>query len=297
MMNNRPTRNTGPLAIALSSAFFASYGIWSVALSADFGAFTQAWTRSIIVLIAVALYMLRTQSFFAPSRKDMPLLVIIALCAGLNQAPYYFGFAVLGVGMATLLFFTTLSITGVLLSPLIYAEKITARNAIGLVIALVGLVLLNPILLSNAGAAVLVAISGVLGAVAITLPKKLSRNYPESHILMYYSIAILLINAPLARMLGEITPALTHSSWVWQLAYAASYLCANALVVYGFKKTTAAHGSVIGLLEVVLGVLFGVVLFGETLTARVMLACVTIVCGIAISLTSAQTPAAQAKKE
>ena len=49
------------------------------------------------------------------------------------------------------------------------------------------------------------------------------------------------------------------------VAYALSYLIANAAVIVGFKYLLPTIGSLIGLVEILFGVMFGVWFFAESL--------------------------------
>ena len=82
-----------------------------------------------------------------------------------------------------------------------------------------------------------------------------------------YFIMQVIFNLPLAIILNETLPDLTHSTaWLAQLAYAVSLFLANFSAIEGFKYLEGSIGSLIGMAEILFGVLFGILLFGEFLT-------------------------------
>jgi drug/metabolite transporter (DMT)-like permease len=70
--------------------------------------------------------------------------------------------------------------------------------------------------------------------------------------------------------------------WLWQLCYSIASLFAFWLVIEGFKRVDATVGSLIGLLEIVFGVVLGILIFSEKLTMSVTLGGLFIVSAAAI---------------
>ena len=274
----------GTIFILISAIFYASYGIWSRLMGHSFGEFTQAWTRGLFLLIVIILANLRFKVYKPFKKTDWPWVIIIALAGGINQAPYYFGFQHLSIGTATLLFYASLVIGGYIQSNLALKEKISPIKFISLVFAILGMGLIYRFSLtpSQILPAILTCFAGFLGAATVVLTKKLSSNFHELQIMIGYFIAQVVFNLPLAIILNETLPALTHSTaWLAQLAYAISLFTANFTAIEGFKYLEGSIGSLIGMTEILFGILFGFMFFSEILTP------LTLVGGLLIILAAA----------
>jgi drug/metabolite transporter (DMT)-like permease len=75
----------------------------------------------------------------------------------------------------------------------------------------------------------------------------------------------------LSLLLGEnqVAPRL-NEAWLWLLIYSVVNAAAFWLTIVGFKHVDASIGSLIGLMEVVFGVLFGALIFHEALSWSVL---------------------------
>lgn len=258
----------GASFISLSAFFYASYGIWSKLMAGIFGEFNQAWTRALIILAVLIPFGIVNKQYKKIEKEDWVWFVIIGLAGGLNQAPYFFGFHYLDIGTATLIFYTTLTVGAYLIGKLFFNEKITPIKYLSLILAIAGMGTLYSLSLSSAQIlpALSTAAAGLMGASVVVLSKKVSNKYSEVQILTSFFIVMLAANFILSAVFKENIPDLTLSSaWLAQLAYCASMVLANAAVVIGFKYLEPSIGGLIGLLEIIFAVLFGIVFFGEVL--------------------------------
>jgi drug/metabolite transporter (DMT)-like permease len=278
-------RSKGSLYILLSALFYASYGVWSRLMAGNFGEFSQAWTRGLLLLIAVLIIGHLTRSFKPVKRSDLLWFMIIGLAGGLNQAPYFYGFKHLGVGTATLLFYAALVAGGYIFGKLIFKETLTSHKIISLLLALSGMFAIYQFALTPEQIlpALATLLAGFLGSATVVFPKKLSHEYPEPQIMTSYFIAQILINLPLALLLHDPLPQTFSTNWLPQLGYAISMLIANLAVIKGFKHLEASTGSIIGTTEIIFGILFGVLLFHEVITMSMMI-------GTGLILLAACTP-------
>lgn len=274
MSSNMKPKLKSTTYILTSALFFGTYGVWSRLMGHSFGEFNQAWTRGLILLIFV-LIVSKFKKLFKPiSKEDWPWFIIIAIAGGLNQAPYYFGFQHLSIGTATLLFYAALVFGGYLIGKLVFNEKINRIKIISLVISLAGMGIIYQFSLTSSQIlpATLTIIAGLLGAICAVLPKKLSSDYHEFQIMTGYFSLQIIFCLPLSLLFNETLPALTNSTaWLAQLAYATSLLIANFTVIEGFKQLDASIGSLIGMAEILFGVLFGFIFFSEILTPTTLI--------------------------
>lgn len=132
----------GTTYIAISAFFFASYGIWIRLMHGTFSPFNQAWSRGLFLATLLIISGIVTHQFSRIKRQDYPWFMLIALCGGLNQTPYYFGFEHLPIGTATLLFYVALVIGGYLVGWLVTQEAITRTKLISLILSVIGMAII-----------------------------------------------------------------------------------------------------------------------------------------------------------
>lgn len=285
------SKHTLGVASILASAFFyGTYGVWSRLMVGGFGEFNQAWIRAGIVLALIVPFGLINNSFKRIARADWKWFAVVSLAGGLNQAPYYFGFRYLDVGLATLLFYGALTIGAFIIGKFFFSEQITREKSISLVIGLIGLLVINGI---NSNmiqflAALAVITAGVMGACIVTFSKKLSSNYSETQILTSIFVCMLICNALISIFFKEtLSTSLISVAWGAQLLYTAAQLAANALVIKGFALLQPAIAALLGLTEVIFAIILGMIIFGEQLTP-------SIIVGSFLILAAAALPQAQA---
>jgi len=272
--------------LILTSAFlFSTYGIWSRIMGSSFGEFSQAWSRGLMLLIFVLLLNWRFKIFKPLQRRDYPWLAAIALAGGLNQAPYYFGFQHLSIGTATLLFYAALVVGGYILGKVFFQEKMTIIKMVSLVLAVAGMTFIYQFQLvpSQFLAATLTIIAGLLGSIAVILPRKLEGGYPEFQIMTSYFVTQIFINGIFSFMLHDSLPALTNiAPWLGQIAYATAMLLANWAAIEGYRHFDASLGSLIGLAEIIFGVAFGIIIFQEALSLGIVIGSLIIISAAAL---------------
>ena len=225
-----------------------------------------------MLLVVVLLLNWKMKFIKKIERTDWKWFLTIALAGGLNQAPYFLGFEHLTIGTATLLFYAALVVGGYILGKVFFAEKLTLDKVISLGIAIVGMLVIYGITLTPEQLlpASMTVIAGLMGASTVILPKKLIGNYHELQIMAGYFLMQVLFNYPLAQLMGDYLPAIAlNTAWGGQLAYANAMMIANLAAIKGFSYLEPSIGSLLGLVEILFGVVFGVLLFGEVMTAGV----------------------------
>lgn len=279
-------RTRGGVFILISAFFYGTYGVWSRLMASSFGEFSQAWTRGLLLLIVILLINFKFKLFKSIGKKDLPWFIIIALAGGLNQAPYFYGFKYLNIGTATLLFYASLVAGGYLIGAFVFKERFTKIKYISLGLAIIGMFIIYKLTL-NPGqfwAAGLTIMAGIMGSIAAVLPKKLSGNYDEFQIMSGYFIIMIIANAFLAFIFHDPLPGAGQSiAWGAQICYAIALFLANWAVIEGFKHVEASTGSLIGLAEILFGITFGILFFGETIGMGTIL-------GASLIITSSTLP-------
>lgn len=254
-------------------------------MGTSFGEFSQAWTRGLALLVFVLLFNLKYKIFKPLVKQDIPWLAIIGLAGGINQAPYYFGFQHLSIGTATLLFYAALVVGGYLLGKVFFKEQITGIKIISLLLAIVGMSFVYRFQLapSQFFPASMTILAGLLGSIAVILPRKLIGGYPEFQIMISYFSLQIIINGIISHFLHDPIPSFTNlTPWLSQGAYATAMLLANWAAIEGYKHFDASIGSLIGLAEIIIGVAFGIILFKETLSPEIIIGSLIIIISAAL---------------
>ncbi len=253
-------------AVLLSACMFGTYGIWSVLLGeANFGVFYQGWVRAAIILLLLTPLVWASKGFKKLRRRDLKWIVIYAaLCLG-TQAPLYYAFITTGIGTATLIFYAAFVMASYAVAKLFLNEIITKVKILAFVLAFAGLLLVFgfSILHFSAAGLLFAAINGLASGGEVSFTKKLT-HYSSLYIAWIGWFVIFVSHLLFSLLLGEHQhiPQLT-TTWGVMFTYAIAGLLGFWLVVEGFRKIDASIGSLIGLCEILFGVLFGTLIFHE----------------------------------
>lgn len=275
----------GVLLILLSALMFGSYGIWSRLMGSAFDPFYQGWTRALIITVLLFPLLLVKKQCISIQRKDWKWLGVYLLFTTFTQAPLYYAFNHMDIGTATVLFFATMLLTMYLFGFLFLGEKLTNIKVVAFFIACLGLLItfsfsLIAFPIFAAGMAVL---NGIASGGEVSSSKKLTGNYSALYVTWLSWVIILVTNLPLSLLLGEVQHAPSLSlAWGYQLGYVVAGIVGFWSIIEGLKYTEASIGGLIGLLEVVFSIAFGVLLFGEDLTVRSGAGALLVLCAAAL---------------
>ncbi len=272
MLTLLKTHHKGVLLVFISTIMFGSYGVWSRLMGESFGVFYQAWTRALIIAIILIPILLFKRQIICIKKKDWGWLIVFLLFTSATQAPIFYAFTHMDIGSATLLFFVSVVLTMYTVGFVFLREKFTAIKVLAFFIALIGLACIFS--LSTQRFTLLAASMAVLNGIAsggeVAFSKKLSGDYSPLYLTLLSWLIIIPTNGMLSLLLGEklLMPSFSLL-WLWQGGYVVASIFAFWFVIAGLKHIEASIGGIIGLLEIVFGIGFGMLLFGETLTLRI----------------------------
>ena len=285
----RKPNHSSPLGygiILLASVLYGTYGVWSRLMGNTFSPFYQAWVRSLLILFIMLPFMLATKSFQKIKREDWPhLAVFIGFCV-CTQVPLYYAFNHAPIGTVQLIFYSMFIITAYTVGRFYLGESITKIKLLSMVLAFVGLALVfgNSVIAFAPLGLALAMFNGVASGGEVSSSKKLSNKYPPALIVFWGWAFTFVIHLPLSLLIGEKqVPISFNHAWLWLVIYSVVNAAAFWLGIVGFSMVDASIGSLIGLMEVVFGVIFGAIFFHELLTW-------TIYAGGAIILFAAMLP-------
>jgi drug/metabolite transporter (DMT)-like permease len=273
-MNKRPAKRKGYAMILASALCFGSYGVWSRLLGKEFGVFFQGYVRSAIILAVLFPLMFIGKHFKPIAKGNRKWFSITMLFTLFTQAPLYFAFNHLPLGTATFMFYAAFVITSYCVGWIFLSEKMSRVKIVSLFLSLIGLGFTFGLSLAtfSVGALLLAAFSGMASGGEVATSKKSTVHYSSLQITFYSWILILATHFPASLFFEEkqISPSF-NAEWLAMLGYAASGLGGFWLVIEGFKHVDASLGSLIGLLEILFAVVFGVLFFNDHITIEVLL--------------------------
>ena len=199
------------------------------------------------------------------------------------SGPLYYAILHAGVGISLSLCYVGIVIGMFICGRVFDGEQFTQDKLIASTFGIVGLVLVFSPSLKAVGWLALSAafLSGLATAVNMATTKKIPYNGSQSAILVWGAGAV--ANIPLVFILGEPTPVFAwHIAWLYLLIFALASLVASWTFIKGLKLIEAGSAGLLGLLEVVFGVLFGFVFFGERPSPIIFIGIASILAAAAI---------------
>ena len=251
-----------------SALAFGTYGVWARMMGGGFGLFSQAWIRSLLILVLLVPIMIATKTSPRVARKDWAALAIFCAFAVCSQVPIYYAFNHAPIGTVQLIFYSTFVITAYLVGKLYLNEKITKVKLLAMLLSFAGLALVFGVSFEQFAvlALILAVINGVASGGEVASSKRLSTTYSSLNLSFWEWFVTLATHLPIALLLHEhqSLPA-ANRAWLGMILFVVASLVAFWLVIEGFRHVDASIGGLIGLMEIIFGVVFGAIFFHEVL--------------------------------
>jgi drug/metabolite transporter (DMT)-like permease len=265
---NPPRTSAAPLGaslVVLSSLFYASYGIWTKLMGDFFGGYTASALRSVLVLIMLAPLALAYRQLGPVNwRQNWRYLAGLVLSASLVWGPFYYAILHAGVGISLAINYASMVMGMFFFGWLLAGERFTKDKGLSAVLGFVGLWLIFAPSVSGLGWLALGAalISGLGSAAHYVIAKQLPYNATQSTVSVW--TASVVANIPMAFLFHEPRPTIgLHMPWLYLVVFAGASIIASWTFVKGVKLIDAGAAGILGLLEIVFGVAFGAIIFGE----------------------------------
>lgn len=206
-------------------------------------------------------------------KQDWKWLSVFLLFTSATQAPLFYAFNHMDIGSATLLFYTAFLLTMYIVGALFLKEKFTKVKIMSFITALVGLYVIFSFSLEKFTllAALMAVLNGIASGGEVSFSKKLSSSYSPLYLTALSWLIIVPTNGILsvATREAQVIPSF-HIAWLWQLGYTTASIFAFWFIIAGLKYVEASIGGLIGLLEIVFSITFGIIIFREVLTTRII---------------------------
>ncbi len=132
-------------------------------------------------------------------------------------------------------------------------------------------------------AALMAIVNGIASGSEISFSKKLSGDYSPLYLSWLSWLVIFITNIIISLYIGETQhPFSFELIWVYQIAYTLVSLVGFWAIIHGLKYAEASIGGLLGLLEIVFSIGFGILIFRQTLNSQVIIGGILIICAIAL---------------
>ncbi len=244
-------------------------------MSGSFDEFTQGWTRSLIILCILIPIGIITKSYKKISVSELHWWFMYAIPGSLVIPFYYFGFTHLSIGTATLVFYASLTLTSYMLGFAFFREKMTWIKGTSLLLGLAGLGIIysRSVLLhaSDTIPIIVTIFSGFCGGIEVVFTKKLSDRYTPIQLTTFLFIISFILCAVIVMLFPRIVMMpIELTPWIGNILHALATIAAFFLVVKGFTAIEPSVGGILGLMEIIFGIVFGIILFKEQVTPEIL---------------------------
>ncbi|MFZ1483768.1 MAG: DMT family transporter [Candidatus Saccharimonadales bacterium] len=283
-MAKRPKAPIGASLVVLSSLFYASYGIWTTLMGDSFEGYTASAIRSALVVLLLLLPALLYHKI-EPLRLALNWKPIAGIFIGslFTWGPLYYSIQHAGVGMSLTVNYASMVIGLFFFGWLMAKERFTKDKAVSGVLGIIGMlfIFIPSGSIGTSSALLLAVLSGISIGFTIVCVKKLTYNATQSTLVLW-GISTL-ANIPMAFLFAKNWPVVSlQIEWLYLLLFAIASIVASWSLIKGLQYIDAGAAGVLGLLEIVFSVLFGIFLFNEALNMATLLGVVTIIIAAAI---------------
>ena len=241
-----------------------------------------------LAALMLAVMMLVQRKSFALTRRELITLVALGILMGSSSSSLYISFNHMDVGIASTLLFVYPVMVAIIMAAL-FKEKVTAATVFAIVLSLGGIALLNH---TEGGASLstlgvtLVMISSLTYAVYIVVVNKSSLRMSSVKLTFYTLVFGLCTILCYTFAMGETVQLIdTPRQWFYatQLALLPTVL-SLVLMVVAVHDIGSTPTAIMGALEPVTAVVISVALFGELVTARLVIGIVLILAAVLLTV-------------
>lgn len=214
--------------------------------------------------------------------ESKKLAILASLGSTLTALTLYGAYNYISVGMTTTIHYIyPVLVTAACI--LIFKEKVSKEKIIALILSTIGIMMFFEGNFSIMGVT-LALLSGVFYAAHILYIDKSGLNamYPFK-ITFYLSIFSSVYLFIVGVINGDLVFAMTPKGWIFTaiVAFFVSFL-ANTFIPIGVKYVGPTVTSIMGMFEPITSVILGILILGEPVTARNIIACILILAGVLI---------------
>lgn len=274
----------GASLVVLSSFFYASYGIWTKLMGNFFEGYVASALRSVLVLIILVPIAVKYNKLEPLHiKRSWPLMVGMFIASLFTWGPLYYAILHAGVGISLAIAYASI-VLGMFFFGWVFAgERFTKNKALSAVLGIAGLTLIFSPSTKSIGWLALVGafVSGLSAAAGSVFAKRIHYQATQSTIALWSASVI--ANFVMAGIYSKSLPSVGwHIQWLYLVIFALASVIASWSAIRGTKLIEAGTAGVLGLFEVVFGVIFGVLFFHERPSALVLLGILLVIAAAAM---------------
>lgn len=245
--------------------------------------------RYAIAVVVLAVVMAVRRKPLAVSRRDLAIMAVLGVLFAASSLSLFMSFLFMGAGVASTLLFVYPVMVAVIMA-VFFKERVTRSTVLAIALALTGVALLykghggKP--LSGAGVS-LVMVSSLTYALYIIIVNKSPLRMSSVKMTMY----VLTFSVVVAVAMSFTDPAnhlqLLHTPRQWGLALLLAVVptvLSLLLMVIAVHDVGSTPTAIMGALEPVTAVVISVALFGELVTARLVIGIVFILAAVLLTV-------------
>ncbi len=265
------TYNQSRILFIASAVIFGTIGLFVRAIDLSSGAL--ALCRAVLAAAFIGIYLLLTRQKIdlRAIRKDLPPLLLSGMVMGVNWILLFEAYKYTTVSLATLsYYFAPVIVTAV--CPLLFREKLTARQILCFAMSTLGLVLITGIGTLGSGTDLKGIVFGLGAAVfyaAVMLLNKFIRGVAGVHRTFLQFLAAIAVLAPYVACTGGVDLANLSGKGVFMLLVVGLVHTGVTYCMYfsALKELPGQKAAILSYIDPLVAVLISVTLLGETMTA------------------------------
>ncbi len=251
-----------------------------------FGGYVASALRSVLVLLMLLPFAFLLKKFEPMQwRKNGHLIAGMVIASLFIWGPLYYAFNNAGIGVTLTINYATIVIGMFFFGWLLAGEKFTRDKSISVLLGLIGLFLIFSPNTEQFGVLAMfaAAVSGFGSAINTVIVKLLPYNSMQTTVVLWTTSVI--SNAIMVVILNETIPNVnTNSAWIYLVLFALASVLATLALVRGIQSVEAGVAGILGLMEIIFGVVFGLLFFNESLTLTMLMGTVIIMAAASIPL-------------
>ena len=280
---NSSEYSKGVSLVVISSFFYGTYGVWSRLMGDSFGAFSQSAVRAILVVLMLLPIFLNRGGFKNFSlQKNKTWLMVSVASSIFTAAPIYYAMNTIGIGLSLVIFYACYFLSMQLFDFITQRRLPLSREIVTIIVALLGLVVIyhpgGDAAFSIGTLAAL--ISGIGTGFNVLASEKIAADSLTTTFIAWMSG--LFVSIPMAIIIQDQLPPLSNNAWLYVVIFAACSVISSWTVITAVKMVSTGLVGLIGLLEIIFGVIFGWLFFGESVTTTIIIGSLLIITAAAI---------------
>lgn len=283
------TKAKGYILAAISAATYGMNPLFALPLyDGGMDLYSVLFFRYLFAIPILAVMLKIRRRTFSIEKNDIVHLVILGILFASSSISLFLSYKFMDAGIASTILFVYPIMVAIIMY-IFFKEKITKNTMICIAIALIGIMLLSKssegAIISTAGL-IFVFISALSYAIYIVyLNKSKIKGMATIKVTMYVLIVGWFIFATRAVITGNLDVPSSEQWYLWGniLALAIfttviSLICTTKAIQYIGSTPTA----ILGVLEPITAVFFGVLVFGEVLTPKIILGLLLIIVSVTL---------------